>query len=30
MLLAKIKAFNMIENLSVVFIEDENKHKTLG
>ena len=24
-----MKAFNMIENLSVVFLEDENNHKTL-
>ena len=25
-----MKAFNMIENLSVVFLEDENNHKTLN
>ena len=24
-----MKVFNMIENLSVVFLEDENNHKTL-
>ena len=30
MLLANMKAFNMIENLYVVFLEEKNNHKILN